>query len=452
MRNPVTLIAAAFCLLLGVGLTHAQQEGFANATPPTNAAIYTTEWMQLLLDRVEFENRNVPQAARIYGYSAVALYTALAGGFEQPLDFSAILNEFPELPAADPALEYDWVTVMNGTMTTVLPVLMSPQDGRGRADTMTNFNTAPSNATRQAISRLSQNQYGDRAQQFEATALVRSLEHGQAIGDALIDWINADGFNETRAMTSAYQPPVGAGMWEQTTAGQYAMEPYWGMLRPFALDDADQCAVELDVPFDSDLDSTFHQQALEVRDMSRVLTDEQREIAAFWDERVGETGTASGHWVFVQNSLVDTLDLTLQDAATLYAVVNIGMADAFISTWSLKYQDNLLRPETYIQQYIDPTWRSYRQTPPFPAYPSGHAVLGGAVAELMTYQLGTIAYADRWGLQYGMRVRNYTSFHAAAYENALSRLYAGVHWRVDMENGLRQGRCVGEALIARLES
>jgi membrane-associated phospholipid phosphatase len=79
-------------------------------------------------------------------------------------------------------------------------------------------------------------------------------------------------------------------------------------------------------------------------------------------------------------------------------------------------------------------------------------VLGGSVAEILTALLGPVAYTDRYGVQYGLRARDYTSFHAAAYENALSRLYAGVHYRVDMENGLEQGQCIGQAVIDRLMS
>ncbi|MDX1993028.1 MAG: vanadium-dependent haloperoxidase [bacterium] len=247
-----------------------------------------------------------------------------------------------------------------------------------------------------------------------------------------------------------YTPPAGEGLWVSNTEGLPAMEPYWGRLRPFLLAAAETCRVALDVPFDSDPGSTFHMQAMEVYLMSQTLTEDQREMAAFWDERVGESGTASGHWIYVQNLLVDYLDLSLEEAATMYALTGAAMADAFISAWSLKYEANLLRPESYINAALDPYWEPLRQTPPFPSYPSGHAVLGGAVAEVLTALHGTVAYTDRYGVQYGMRARHYTSFHAAAYENALSRLYAGVHYRVDMENGLEQGECVGQVATAAL--
>jgi hypothetical protein len=409
-------------------------------------AEFTIEWMQLLYDRVEGESRNVPVAARIYAYAGVALYSALMPGMQETN--SLRLNAFPELPMVEANAPYDWNAVVTGVMETVAESLLQPTSNLSTVSTMTGFNTAESNASVRAVRALAQRQYRDRLRVFSRDIVERSYQYGQQVGTTIIAWAAADGFIETREMT--YEIPQGEGLWQPTTLGSTPMEPYWGSLRPFVLPEADHCLVPLDVPFEDDMNATLHMQALEVRDMSRVLTDEQREIAAFWDERVGESGTASGHWVYVENLLADYLDLSLDQAAQMYAMVGVAMGDSFISAWSSKYQSNLLRPETYIQTYIDPMWKPLRQTPPFPAYPSGHAVLGGAVAEVLTELFGPIAYEDRYGVQYGMRSRWYTSFEAAAYENALSRLYAGVHYRVDMENGLEQGRCVGQTVIDTL--
>lgn len=439
------IIALVFCSLIVSGV---EAQDFANATPSQNQADYAVEWMELLYARVEGERRNVPQAARIYGYAGVTLYESVRGGFADRPSLVGRLNDMPELPAA--AAPYDWITVMNGAMTTIIPELMAPPRNFGRADSMTGFNTAESNATRRAVSALSQSQLRQRTQSIEDDTILASFAYGRALGEAILAWAATDGFADTREMTAAYQPPVGDDLWVSTTQGQRAMEPYWGTLRPFVLADASDCAVPLDVPFDSDLDSTFHQQAMEVRDMQSHLTDDQREVARFWDERIGESGTASGHWLYVENLFVDYYDLTLEQAAEMYALVGVAMADAFISAWKLKYEANLPRPETYINTYVDPTWEPVRQAPPFPAYPSGHAVLGASVSEVMTALFGPVAYTDRYGVQYGMQARHYTSFEAAAYENAISRLYAGVHFRVDMENGMRQGRCIGETVVERL--
>lgn len=411
---------------------------------------YAVQWMRLLYNRVEGERRNVPQAARIYAYAGVTLYLGLMPGMDSGTPGLAIerLNGLPPLPVLERGVEYDAITIAASALSSVIPAVMAPLDNRGSMTTMNNFNTAESNATRRAVAGLAERHYGQRLQEADRETVARSIAYGQQLAAVINEWAAADQFAETRGMT--YAAPQGEGLWVTNTQGLSAMEPYWGLLRPFVLPEADSCAIALDVPFDNDLDSTFHQQAMEVRDISLNLTEEQREIARFWDERIGESGTASGHWLYVEDLLVDYLDLSLQEAATMYALVGVTMGDAFISAWSLKYQANLPRPETYINTYLDPSWEPLRQTPPFPAYPSGHAVLGGAVAEALTGLYGPTAYIDRYGVQYGLRARHYTSFEAAAYENAISRLYAGVHYRVDMENGLQQGRCIGAAAYEML--
>lgn len=449
LSRSILQLILALLFVVGVPKTSAQ-DSYSNTTVRDSDTSYAVQWMRLLYDRVEGEARNVPQAARIYGYNSVALYEALRGGFPHLPSLVGRLNALDALPQPEPGQSYDWITVMNGALRHLIPAVMAPLDSMGRTDTLTSFNTAESNATLRAVDALSASQFGERLQTVESEIVERSFAYGTVLGDAIAEWAADDGFAETRERTAAYIPPLGDGFWVATTLGQHAMEPLWGTLRPFAMENAADCAIPLDVSYEDDVDSTFHSQALEVRDMQANLTDDERVIAAFWDERVGESGTASGHWIFVINELQDDLDLSLEDAASMYAHVGVVMADAFISTWHLKYQVNLLRPETYIQTRIDPEWKPLRQTPPFPAYPSGHAVLGGAVAEVLTAMFGTVAYTDRYGIQYGMAARSYTSFAAAAYENALSRLYAGVHFRVDMENGLSQGRCVGQQVLNAL--
>lgn len=117
----------------------------------------------------------------------------------------------------------------------------------------------------------------------------------------------------------------------------------------------------------------------------------------------------------------------------------------------MKYDQFLIRPETYIQRYIDPEWEPFLDTPNFPEYPSGHATFGAASAEVLTHLFGIIAFTDNRGIVEDIPLsRSFTSFEAAAYENGLSRLYGGIHYRVGMEAGLRGGECIGQRVIERL--
>jgi len=129
--------------------------------------------------------------------------------------------------------------------------------------------------------------------------------------------------------------------------------------------------------------------------------------------------------MLITTQLIEQLGLNLADAAQMLMLVGTS--------------------------YIDPAWEPYLDTPAFPEYPSGHATFGAASAEILTELLGIVAFTDNAGVVDGMgRARTFTSFEAAAYENGLSRLYGGIHYRAGMEAGLRQGTCIGRQIWEKL--
>jgi membrane-associated phospholipid phosphatase len=134
-----------------------------------------------------------------------------------------------------------------------------------------------------------------------------------------------------------------------------------------------------------------------------------------------------------------------------YAHTAIALFDAFISCWDEKFRSNYVRPETMIN-LIDENWRPYIQTPPFPSYTSGHATNSSAAAEVMTHWFGdNLTFTDTSLLEFGIKNREIKSFRAAAREAAMSRLYGGIHFRFDNDNGLVAGRKLGEYVVSRLK-
>jgi hypothetical protein len=128
------------------------------------------------------------------------------------------------------------------------------------------------------------------------------------------------------------------------------------------------------------------------------------------------------------------------------------MFDAFISCWEAKYSYNYVRPETVINKFIDADWQPYIQTPPFPTYTSGHATVSAAAAEAMTHWFGdNLSFADTSLLAFGIKNRKIESFRKAAKEAAMSRLYGGIHYRFDNDEGNKAGVMVGECVIKRLQ-
>jgi hypothetical protein len=142
----------------------------------------------------------------------------------------------------------------------------------------------------------------------------------------------------------------------------------------------------------------------------------------------------------------------LRKTALAHALTAIALADGFIACWDEKYRSNRVRPETIIQQVIDPTWRPLLQTPPFPEYVSGHSVASHTAALLLSRIFGeAFSFEDNTEVEFGLPVRRFQSLKQAAEEAAISRLYGGIHYRDAITAGEWQGRQVGRMAISRFE-
>jgi hypothetical protein len=262
-------------------------------------------------------------------------------------------------------------------------------------------------------------------------------------------WISEDGFADR---VTEYTPTDDPSTWVITREGQVAVEPGWGAIRPLILESPDVCDVQNDIPFSTDENSVFYAQAAEVMNVGNNLTDEQRLIAEYWIDTPGQSGTPAGHWIHIAEDMIRQDGYMLNRAAELYAMVGMTVMDSFIATWDYKYRFPQLRPLTYINTYIDPRWQTYLATPGFPEYPSGHSVVSGAAATILTSYFGGARAFSNENItpNNGMVTRTFTSFWGAATEAAISRMYGGIHFRAAIENGLDMGQCVGDYIADRI--
>ena len=97
-----------------------------------------------------------------------------------------------------------------------------------------------------------------------------------------------------------------------------------------------------------------------------------------------------------------------------------------------------------------PNWRPYLVTPSFPTYTSGHSTQSGASARVLTNMLGIIRFTDTTNPDHGLtppeQPRTFDSFDQAAAEAAISRLYAGIHFSFDNDDGLGSGHCIAQTI------
>src|SRR5690606_7351255 len=113
----------------------------------------------------------------------------------------------------------------------------------------------------------------------------------------------------------------------------------------------------------------------------------------------------------------------------------------------------LIRPETYINLYMDEDWLPLLQTPPFPEYTSGHSVVSAAASSVLTHLLGAeVAFVDSTEVVFCLPVREFPSFRKAAEEAAISRFYGGIRYMPAIVNCMEHGDRVGQLIVDRIQT
>lgn len=169
----------------------------------------------------------------------------------------------------------------------------------------------------------------------------------------------------------------------------------------------------------------------------------------------------------------------ISDRSRYLAILNTTMADAGISAWEAKWHYKYWRPVTAIRYSGDDgnaatvrdanfyplgapatNARGPNFTPPFPAYPSGHAVFGGAVFEVMRRFFGETTSAELVSDEFngrnhgmgsepvrGLQPISYVRLSDPEWENARSRIWLGIHWQVDATAGVKEGNEVASYVM-----
>jgi len=289
-------------------------------------------------------------------------------------------------------------------------------------------------------------------------ALVDTIVH------QIMVWAKADGFSTLNNLPR-YTPKRAPGYWKPTApAFMSAIEPHWNTIKTLVMDSAQQFVPLRHHPFDLDTTSMFYDQLYQVYHTSKSLTQEQKNIANFWDcnpyaiSQIGhiEFGikkiSPGAHWIGIAGIACQNKKFSWEKTVLVHTLLSIGMHDAFIACWDEKYRSDRVRPETLINQYIESGWRPLLQTPPFPEYISGHSVVSNASSTILTEIFGDrFKFTDDTEVEYGLPKRKFKSFQHAADEASISRFYGGIHYMDGIENGVWQGNEVSKYIIQHLK-
>ena len=162
----------------------------------------------------------------------------------------------------------------------------------------------------------------------------------------------------------------------------------------------------------------------------RTLSAEQKRSADDWNLEYGSV-TPAGVWNQRERQIVQANRLGTAATASLLATLNVAMADA--TCWHVKYSHWTQRPVQAIREQLDTDFLPYLLTAPFSSYVSGHATASGAAAEVLV----------AWFPAQRQQVM------AWADEAAQSRLFGGIHFAIDNDEGLKLGRRIGQRVLAQ---
>ncbi len=284
----------------------------------------------------------------------------------------------------------------------------------------------------------------------------RALARGVALGAAAAADLLALRANDGSNVVPSYTPTLLPGRWRPTPpANAPALEPGWGNVTPFGLSSGSQFRSAAPYALDS---AEYTADWVELRDYgsatSTFRSADQTSYAHFWYEP-----SAVG-WNRLARVALALRHKNIWKSARLFALMNMGIADAYIASFDTKYQFENWRPITAIREAdtdgnpdttLEPAWTPLRPTPPMPDQTSGHTVAGFAARAALVEVFGEdvnepISMTSTTAVPAGS-TRSWHTFTQAARENAESRIVVGIHFRKSCVDGETQGRAVGDWIV-----
>jgi membrane-associated phospholipid phosphatase len=400
---------------IGVGLCTAALLGLAG---PAGADV-VTDWNEVLLDAVRVDRTSPPKASRAMAIVHASIFDAVNGILGNFTPYHVTANApngaSPEAAAAAaahkvlvalfPAQQATFDTALNTSLGGI-------QNGQAKTD-------------------------------------------GIAWGESVADQILASRANDHSSDVFGYEAPLGGGWWLPTTpAFAPALLPNWPTVTPWSMTSGSQFRQSAPPFPTSEEYAAAYREVLRLgRKDSSFRTADQTQIALFWADG-GGTATPPGHWLVIAQGVAQQQHLSLAEAARMFALLSIAVADAAVVSWDHKYAFSNWRPVTGIphadqdgnpETNPDPGWEPLIATPPFPSYSSGHSTFSGSSSWILELFFGTddISFSTTSDGLPGV-TRSFNSFSAAAEEAGQSRIYGGIHWQFDNQVGLSSGRTLAE--------
>lgn len=431
----------ALLFYMAVSLVACKQKDY---TKYTNDPFLYNKTVKKLNDVVLYNNFSPVVASRNYAYANIAAYECMVAGDSNYQSLSGVIKHLPEMPRPLPGQKLDY------NLASLLAFVK-----------VGNAVTFPEGVLMDYYNDLKE---GADSAGMPGDVLKNTIAFSDTVAATILKWSKGDNYAQTRS-AEKFTVTQEDGRWVPTPpAYAQALEPKWCDIRTLLLDSAAQFMPPAPPVYNmKDTASAYCKEVMEVKNVIENLTEEQKHIADFFDDNpfnLHVTGhvmyatkkfSPPGHWMNIVGIAAQKSGADFHKTIAAYTETSIALFDGFIACWKSKFKTNTIRPETVINKYLDPSWQPYIQTPPFPSYVSGHSVISAASAEVMSHHFGdNFAYTDTSELEFGIPNRSFKSFRDAAMEASWSRLYGGIHFRSDLEQGNLVGKNIGEFIVRKL--
>lgn len=402
------------------------------------------KWAELTMHITKHTPANTPTfASRCFGYIGLTMYESYVHADKNYNSLAGQLNALEKLPLPELDKNYDWILSLNA----------------GQAEILRNIYTQTADSNKVKIDSLEQLIFDSFAKKInDKKTANRSKAFGKSIAKSIFEWSKNDGGHRgyLKNFDKKWKHDVYPGSWKPPLFAQsfshHPLHPYWGKNRTF-LKENSNLPDPIMIEYDTTKNSPYYQQFLAVYEKDKALTLAEKEAALWWGDDPDDTFTPPGHSYYIATIAIKAKQPSLMKCTETYARIGMAVADAFINCWKWKYLFFSERPNTFIPQFIDQEWESFWPDPPFPSFPSGHAIQAAAASTVMQD-----LYGDQFSFVDDAHVgrerdevrdvdfvaRKFESFSAVAKETADSRFYGGIHTAQDNDVGLEEGAKIAE--------
>lgn len=371
----------------------------------------------------EFPFSNPPYAARAYAYVTAAQYDALiaASYFKNlykrkpPTDASSAIRLMVPVSQVKNYSYPSEEAVISGVTIEILKLLFPGE-----------------------IAYVQQKGYEHKLSRLVAGASSRSdLEAGEKLGKLIASKFIARA-RADKAGQAGGNPTLWSSLEQQCIAkGEIPwlsleiplrppMLPSFGVVKGFIIDSLGVINGRPAAPPSTNSDE-FNKEVEEVLWHTEHQTMEKYKLVDFWADGAG-TYTPPGHWNAIACEAFLNRNWSEVRWARNLSLLNMAMMDAAICCWDVKFLHFTPRPSQ-----VDPRIKTLTGLPNFPSFPSGHSTFSGAAAVILSHLIPSMA----------------GTFNKYADDASFSRLYGGIHYRMDCEVGLVMGKAIGEKTILR---